>query len=97
MANVTVGDVLRLAKLSKLELTDDELNDFSHDLTQIIEYVEQLAQVNLDGLEPTSQVTGLSNVTRADEIIDYGVTPALLLKNVPATEHNYIKTKRILN
>ena len=73
MAEITVDDVLKLARLSKIQLTTEELNEFSKELQQIIKYVEQLSSVDINGLEPTSQVTGLTNVTREDELIDYGV------------------------
>ncbi len=96
MAEITVDDVLKLARLSKIQLTTEELNEFSKELQQIIKYVEQLSSVDIDGLEPTSQVTGLINVTREDELIDYGVSVDDLLKNVPNLENNQIKVKRVI-
>ncbi|USN95405.1 MAG: Asp-tRNA(Asn)/Glu-tRNA(Gln) amidotransferase subunit GatC [Candidatus Nomurabacteria bacterium] len=96
MAEITVDDVLKLARLSKIQLTTEELNEFSKELQQIIKYVEQLSSVDIDGLEPTSQVTGLTNVTREDELIDYGVSVDDLLKNVPNLENNQIKVKRVI-
>ncbi|MFO0886799.1 MAG: Asp-tRNA(Asn)/Glu-tRNA(Gln) amidotransferase subunit GatC [Candidatus Saccharimonadales bacterium] len=96
MAEITVDDVLKLARLSKIQLTTEELNEFSKELQQIIKYVEQLSSVDINGLEPTSQVTGLTNVTREDELIDYGVSVDDLLKNVPNQENNQIKVKRVI-
>ncbi|MCA9343872.1 Asp-tRNA(Asn)/Glu-tRNA(Gln) amidotransferase subunit GatC [Candidatus Saccharibacteria bacterium] len=96
MAEITVDDVLKLARLSKIQLTTEELNEFSKELQQIIKYVEQLSSVDINGLEPTSQVTGLTNVTREDELIDYGVSVDDLLKNVPNLENNQIKVKRVI-
>lgn len=96
MAKLSKEDVLKLARLSKLRLSDEEVEQFSGELSEILDYVEQLAQVDTSGLEPTAQVTGLTNVTRADEIIDYHETSKELLKNAPATEKNYIKVKRVL-
>jgi Asp-tRNA(Asn)/Glu-tRNA(Gln) amidotransferase C subunit len=55
-----------------------------------------LQNVEVDDLPPTYQVTGLTNVTREDQLIDYGYKPANLLKNVPAVVDNQIKVKRIL-
>ncbi len=85
-----------MAQLSRLGLTDDEVTEFSTELTAILQYVEQLGSVDIDGLEPTSQVTGLTNVTRSDEVKDYGYEPLDLLKNVPTTENNQIKVKRMI-
>lgn len=96
MAKLTPEDVLKLARLARLHLTNEEVERFGGEISAILEYVEQLQGVDLEGLEPTFQVTGLKTVMRPDEIIDYGTTPFELLKNVPATEDGHIKVKRII-
>jgi aspartyl-tRNA(Asn)/glutamyl-tRNA(Gln) amidotransferase subunit C len=97
MTKISRDEILKLAKLSKLRLSEDEIVEYQKELSEILEYVSQLSKVDTKNLRPTSQVTGLENVTRKDEIIDYGVTPAELLKNAPATKDNQIKVKRVLN
>jgi len=52
--------------------------------------------VDVAGLEPTNQVTGLTNVMRKDEVKHYGYEPADLLKNVPAVQNNHLKVKRMI-
>lgn len=96
MAKLTNEDVLKLAKLSRLHLTDEEVEKFKSEITAILGYVEQLQNIDLEGVEPTYQVTGLSNTTRKDEVVDYGVTPEQLLKNAPKIERGSIKVKRML-
>lgn len=96
MTKLTREDVLKLAKLAKLKLTDEETKEFQKEISEILGYVEQLQKTDVKGLDPTNQVTGLTNVTRKDEIVDYGATPKELLKNSPATENNQIKVKRVL-
>lgn len=96
MSQLTREDILRLAALARLGLTDQEVEDFSRELPAILDYGSQLSSVDVTGLEPTSQVTGLTNVMRPDEIRDYGYDAAELLKNVPATENNLIKVKRMI-
>lgn len=96
MANLTLDDVLNLAKLARLELTGEEAAKFRQEFNSILKYVEQLDAVDTSGLEPTSQVTGLSDVTRPDTVIDYGTTPKDLLKNVPHHEGSQIKVKRMV-
>jgi len=96
MAKLSKDDVLKLAKLSRLNLTDDEVARFQDDLSKILDYVEQLQDADIEDLEPTYQVTGLTNVNREDEVIDYGVSQTELLKNAPATEDSYIKVKRVI-
>ena len=96
MADLTRDDILKLAKLARISLNEDEVDAFASEFTSILHYVEQLNTVDTDGLKPTSQVTGLSDVTRADEVIDYGYPAAKLLENVPATQNNLIKVKRMI-
>ena len=96
MGKLTRQDVLRLAQLARLDLTDEEADEFSAELTEILQYVEHLSAVDIDGLEPTHQLTGMTNVTREDEIKDYGYKTADLLKNLPDVKDNQIKVKRML-
>jgi len=96
MAKLTREDVLKLAQLARLDLTADEIEKYRAELSEILHYVEQLQSVDVEGLEPTRQVTGLTNVTRRDEVKDYGYEPRDLLKNVPATKDHQIKVKRML-
>lgn len=96
MAKLKREDVLKLARLSRLHLTDDEVVRFQKEIEAILGYVEQLQSVDLGDLEPTSQVTGLTNVMRPDVEKEYGATPSDLLKNAPATQDGQIRVKRML-
>lgn len=96
MANLTRMDVLKLARLARLSLTDTEVEEYQHELAEILQYVEQLQAVDVNGLGPTNQVTGLKNVMRKDEEIDYGYVPGDLLKNVPHVQDNQLKVKRMV-
>lgn len=96
MAQLTIDEVKRLATLSRLRLTDEEAESFLGELNAILDYVEKLSSVDTTGVEPTAQVTGLKNVMRADELIDYGPSRDELLKNAPAHHDGYIKVKKVL-
>jgi aspartyl-tRNA(Asn)/glutamyl-tRNA(Gln) amidotransferase subunit C len=96
MADLTRDDILKLARLARISLSDDEVAEFSDEFNEILKYVEQLNAVDTAGLEPTSQVTGLVNVTRPDVIVDYGYDPKILLKNVPSVQDDQIKVKRMI-
>jgi aspartyl-tRNA(Asn)/glutamyl-tRNA(Gln) amidotransferase subunit C len=85
-----------LARLARLQLTDDEVAEYSEELSEILQYVEQLSSVDVKGLEPTNQITGLTNVTRPDEVKDYGYQPAELQKNLPEAENDLIKVNRMI-
>lgn len=96
MSQITIDDVKKVASLSGLLLSDDDLELYRGQFEEILAYVEQLNSVDLSGLEPTYQVTGLTNVTRTDEIIDYKVSTEKLLENAPAQQDNQIKVRRVL-
>lgn len=96
MADLTRDDILKLAQLARIDLTDDEVDEFAGELTDILHYVEQLESIEVNGLKPTSQVTGLVNVMRKDEITDYGYEPRDLLKNAPDVEDDQLKVRRMI-
>ncbi|MEI6481158.1 MAG: Asp-tRNA(Asn)/Glu-tRNA(Gln) amidotransferase subunit GatC, partial [Candidatus Saccharibacteria bacterium] len=89
-------DVLKLASLSKISLSKEELSALTTELGDILGYVEQLSSVDVSGLEPTNQVTGLTNVMRKDVIKDYAISQEELLKNLPARSGNYMKVNKVL-
>lgn len=68
MAKLTKKDVLHVAELSNLKLTEAEIKKFTPQLDKIIEFVATLSEIDTDGIEPTSQTTGLKNILRDDII-----------------------------
>lgn len=96
MSILTREDVVKIAKLSRLALTDEEIDAYTGEIASILQYIDKLQAVDTDSLEPTYQVTGLTNVMRADEIIDYGASQAELMKNAPSTEKNQFRVKRMV-
>lgn len=96
MSKLSRDAVLKLAALSRLSLTEEEVERFRSDLSEILAYVEKLNAVDTDSLEATYQVTGLKNVMRPDEIKPYQASPKDLLKNAPAIEAGQFKVKRVI-
>jgi len=92
-------DVLKLARLSSLRLSEDEILQYQEELSKILGYVEQLDAVDVSDLKPTYQVTGLTsedtNATRDDVLTDQ-VTQELLFKNIPTVQDGHIKVKRMI-
>ena len=68
MAKLTKKEVLHVAELSNLKLTDSEIKKFTPQLSKIVEFVGALSEVDTDGILPTSQTTGLTNILREDVI-----------------------------
>lgn len=96
MTEITTTEVQHLARLSSLQLSDDEATELRQDVQNILNYVDQLAELDTDGVEPTYQVTDLQNVWRTDEIDTYGVGRDELLALAPEIEANQIKVPKVL-
>ena len=58
--------MLHVARLARLRLTDDEVERMAGELSKILEYVETMNELDLEGVEPTSHVVDLTNVLRED-------------------------------
>jgi len=64
----TSTDVQKIAKLAHIPITDDQANELAQGFTKTMKVVDTLSEVDVLHIEPTSQVTGLENVFREDEI-----------------------------
>ncbi|QQS64767.1 Asp-tRNA(Asn)/Glu-tRNA(Gln) amidotransferase subunit GatC [Candidatus Saccharibacteria bacterium] len=96
MSKLTLDEVFHLAKLARLKLSEDEALHFKDELSAILSYVEMLNNVDVGDLMPTYQVTGLQNVTRPDVVDTNQTLKADLFKNLPATQDDQIKVKRMI-
>jgi len=88
-------DVKKVAKLANLQLTPEEEEKYSGQLSKILEYVEKLNEVNTDNIEPTYNVSGLSNVLRPDEVGDCTITQKDAISNAPKKKDGFIITKGV--
>lgn len=92
---ITIQEVQHLAKLAKLSFNDEELAKIAQELDAIVGYVEQLKELNVEGIAPTAHVLDLSNVFREDK-----VEPALpveeVLRNAPASNHGYFSVPKVI-
>jgi aspartyl-tRNA(Asn)/glutamyl-tRNA(Gln) amidotransferase subunit C len=93
---VTIKDVEHIAKLANLEFTDAEKEKFTHQLNQILEYVEQMNKLDTSHVEPLSHVIELSNVFRADEV-KQGVSTEEALKNAPSKTEKFFKVPKVIS
>jgi aspartyl-tRNA(Asn)/glutamyl-tRNA(Gln) amidotransferase subunit C len=88
-------DVIKLAKLARIELTEQEVEKFQKDLSTVLEYVKDLMSVNVEGIKEVSQVTGLVNVQRPDISVKANNID-LITNNAPEIKDGYYKVKAIL-
>ena len=96
MPSITRADVAHLARLSRLALSDDELDQMAGQLEVIINSVARVSEVADADVPPTSHSVPLTNVFRADEL-QPSLTPAAALSGAPATEDQRFRVPRILD
>jgi len=92
---LTREDAAYVARLARIDLSDDELDRYAEQLAAVLDHAAELAALDTEGVEPTTHPLPLRNVTRADE-----VRPSLdrdeVLAQAPAVEDNRFKVPRIL-
>lgn len=96
MTNISTDDVFHLARLSSLQLDDQEAEALRVDLENILGYIDQLSELDTDGVEPTYQVTDLQNVWRDDTVDDYGTGRDELIAIAPDADQQQIKVPKVL-
>ncbi len=95
MSSIDPKTIERLASLSQIQLSPEEIDLLTRELEAIVGFVEQLEAVEVADLPPTDQVTGLESVLREDEVRP-GLSRDVLLANAPRTEDGYIVVPRVL-
>ena len=96
MSTITTDDVLSLARLSNIQLSDTEVESLKTDLANILAYIDTLGELDTSGVEPTYQVNDLQNVFRED-VIDQGVvTRENLISLAPESLDSQVKVPKVL-
>ncbi|MHB1988638.1 MAG: Asp-tRNA(Asn)/Glu-tRNA(Gln) amidotransferase subunit GatC [Acidimicrobiales bacterium] len=95
MALISVDEVRHVAKLARLELSDDELEVLQGELSALLDHVETITSLDTSGVPPTAHPLPLSNVLRSDEPSP-GLTPAQALAGAPAVEDGRFSVPSIL-
>lgn len=93
---ISETEVRHVAKLSKLEFTDQETAEFATTLSKIVDMVELLNEVDTTGVPVTTTMADRKNVLRAD-VAEQGESREDLFKNVPESKDFYIKVPAILD
>ena len=92
---VTIKDVEHIAKLARLEFTEAEKEKFTHQLNQILAYIEKLNELDTTNVEPLSQVIELKNVFREDEVKS-SYPREDMLKNAPSKTEKFFKVPKVI-
>ena len=91
---ITIKDVEHVAKLARLELTEEEKEKFTHQLGDVLAHVEKMNEVDTTGVEPMNHPMEFFNVMREDKKI-YENTREELMQNAPDVEGEFFKVPKI--
>ncbi len=92
---VTIEEVKKIAKLAKLEFKEEEIEKFTQQMNDILNYMEQLSEINTDDVEPLYHVIEVGNVLRNDEV-KQSFPKEVILKNAPVKEKDFILVPKVI-
>jgi aspartyl-tRNA(Asn)/glutamyl-tRNA(Gln) amidotransferase subunit C len=92
---ITTDQVIYVAKLAKLTISEDEKAKMTLQMEQILNYVEQLNKLDTSGIEPTSHAILLENVFR-DDVETPSLPPEMALINAPGKENGFFKVPKVI-
>jgi len=93
--SIDAATVRRIAHLARVAVADDEVEHLRGEINSILSFVEQLSEVNVEGVEPMTSVTPMVMKKRADVVTD-GNNADAVLRNAPASENNYFLVPKVV-
>lgn len=92
---ISKDDVVNVAELARLEFKDEEVEIFTQQLGNILEYIEKLNELDTDKVEPTSHVLDLSTPLRDDKVVKT-LTIEEVLQNAPEAEDDFFVVPQVI-
>jgi aspartyl-tRNA(Asn)/glutamyl-tRNA(Gln) amidotransferase subunit C len=93
--SVDAATVRRIAHLARIAVAESEVEHLQGELNAMLAFVEQLSEVNVDGVEPMTSVTPMAMKKRPDVVSD-GEIPDAIVRNAPATEDHFFLVPKFL-
>ena len=93
--SVDAATVRRIAHLARIAVSDAEVPNLQGELNAILAFVEQLSEVNVDGVEPMTSVTPMAMKKRPD-VVDDGEIPDDIIANAPSTEGHFFLVPKVV-
>ena len=93
--SVDAATVRRVAHLARVALADDEVTNLQAELNAILNFVAQLTDVDVEGVEPMTSVTPMAIKMREDAVTDGGI-PDAIIKNAPAHEDHFFLVPKVV-
>ena len=90
---VSADDVKKIARLSRLHVEDERLDPLAQELNGILAWIEQLGEVDVEGVEPMTSAVDMAAPLRKDEVTDGGLRDAVLA-NAPKKEDGFFVVPR---
>lgn len=87
--------VRRIAHLARVAVAEDEVEHLRGEINAILAFVEQLSEVDIEGVEPMTSVTPMQMKKRQDVVTDGG-DPEMVLRNAPAREGNFFLVPKVV-
>ena len=95
MAKITSEDILKVAKLARLDIPEDKIPLYTNQLEKILTYVDQLQKVDTKDISPTARAVEVVNVVREDSIEEAGIREELL-ELAPDRDTGFFKVPKIM-
>ena len=93
--SVDADTVRRVAHLARIAVAEDEVESLQGELNAILAFVEQLAQADVEGVEPMTSVTPMAMKMRQDKVTDGGIADAIIA-NAPSHEHHFFLVPKVV-
>lgn len=91
-----IMDVRKIAHLARIELADKEIEEYQAQMDHILQYVEQLNAIDVEGIEPTAHAVPVFDVVREDKTDGTELDRDTVLLNAPDTAHDQIKMPKVV-
>lgn len=93
--SVDAATVRRIAQLARIAVADDEVEHLRGEINAVLAFVEQLGEVDVEGVEPMTSVTPMNMRLRDDKVTDGGIADAVVA-NAPVTEDNFFVVPKVV-
>ena len=93
--SVDAATVKRIARLARIRIEEDEIASYQGELNAILGFVEQLQEVNVEGVEPMTSVTPMT-LRRRDDLITDGGFAKKIVSNAPLSEDNFFMVPKVV-
>ena len=93
--SVDAATVKRIGRLARIRVEEEEVEKYQGEINAILGFVEQLGEVNVEGVEPMTSVTPMQ-LRRRDDLVTDGGYPEKVVANAPLTEDNFFMVPKVI-